>query len=485
MRKNKYSKRKRYAQQSNPLHEPVLSFSPQDHWSLKDSFEGTLIMGTTGSGKTTGPGSTLARQFLRFGLGGLVLTAKPDEVDLWRNYCARTGRLDDLIIMEPGSEYRFNYLDFIGRTQIGPGTGLAMNVADVIYQVAKTGGHGTGQGDAFWQGEQTKIMLAPIETLLLTGDKLTSQAIYDIVISAPPSDERLQSEDWRNDSACYQALLRIRKRIDNGELTEDEIEDYRNLENYWFYEYCNLHEKTRGIVVSMFTSFFTEFIRRPNRKLFCTDTTITPEVCFEGKIIVVNLPVRTYHKVGVMAQKLMKLMFQRTAEQADKNGTVRLPAFLWCDEFQTVAYDYDREFLATARSSAVASVFLSQNLPNIYEAFGGQQVGENKAKALLANLNTKFFLANDDPITNTYAAELIGQKIYWRKNKGSSVGKEVNFSRGENQVFDHAVRPEDFHHLRNGGPKNLYQVEAYAVQTSRLFMASGSNVLKTIFDQTR
>ena len=478
-------KQNSYAQPEDPLRSPLLSFSAHDHWALKDAFEGTLIVGTTGSGKTTGPGSTIARQFLRYGMGGLVLTAKPDEVDLWRNYCARTGRLDDLIVMEPGSGHHFNFIDFIGRTQIGPGTGLAMNVADVIYQVAQTGGHGSDQKEAFWQGEQTKIMLAPIETLLLTGDKLTPQAIYDIVVSAPPSEEKLQLQDWRDKSACYQALLRIRQRIDNGELIEDEIEDYRNLENYWFNEYCNMHEKTRGIVVSMMTSFFTEFIRRPNRTLFCTDTTITPEACFDGKIIVVNLPVRTYHKVGVMAQKMMKLMFQRTAEQASENGTVRLPGFLWCDEFQTVANDYDREFLATARSSAVASVFLTQNLPNVVEAFGGGSIGLNKTKALLANLNTKFFLANDDPVTNKYAAELIGQKVYWRKNKGSSVGDKVNFSQGENEVYDHAVRPEDFHHLRNGGPKNLYQVEAYAVQTSRLFTASGSNVLKTIFSQTK
>lgn len=483
MRKNKYSKRKRYAQPSNPLHEPLLSFSPQDHWSLKDAFEGTLIVGTNGSGKTSGPGKHIALQFLRFGLGGLVLVSKRDEANLWKTYCASTGRLDDLIIMEPDGPHVFNFIDYIGRTQVGPGSGLAANVADVIYQIAGTAGQGQDNQDAFWQGEQTKILLSPIETLLLSGQELTPKAIYGIVASAPGSEEDLQSEKWRNESACYQALRTIRYKIENGLLSEEEVEDYRVLESYWLYEYARLHEKTRGIVRAMFSNFFTEFNRRPNRALFCDKTTITPEACFQGKIIVVNLPVRVFHKVGVVAQKLMKLMFQRTAEQTVIEGKPRLPAFLFGDEYQTLYYDYDREFQATARSSHVATVYLTQNLPNTYEAAGGAQIGENKSKALIANLNTKFFLAQDDPVTNEYAAGMIGQTVYWRRNKGASIGESTSLSHGSSETYDHRVRPEEFHALRNGGSPHNYEVDAYVMQTGRIFKANGSNVLKVTFSQ--
>ena len=483
MSKKNNSNRRNSGRQRDPLNEPLLSFSKHDHWTLKDSFEGTLIIGTNGSGKTSGPGRTIAHQFLNYGLGGLVLTAKPDECDLFKSYCKETGRLDDLIIMEPGGEFRFNFIDYVGRTQVGPGTGLAANVADVIYQIAGESGQATLQQDSFWEGEQTKVLLNPIETLLLTGAELTPKALYDIVITAPSSQEELKSQEWQDNSSCFQALKTIRQMIREGKLSEEEIEDYRLVETYWLYEYSRLEGKTKGIVQSMFTTFFTEFNRRPNRKLFCSDSTITPEACFDGKIIVVNLPVRTYQKRGTIAQKMMKLMFQRTAEQALQKGAVRLPAFLWADEYQTLYYDYDREFQATARSSHISTVYLTQNLPNTYEAAGGAQIGENKSKALIGNLNTKFFLAQDDPATNTYAAELIGQEIQMRKSKGISVGENVSFSSNENEHMDFVVRPEAFHRLRNGGYKNNFLVDAYMVQTGRVFTLNNDIVLKTTFSQ--
>ena len=64
---------------------PLLSFtgSARDVWSIRDAFEGVQIFGAVGSGKTSGSGETIARAFLAAGFGGLVLTAKPDERELW------------------------------------------------------------------------------------------------------------------------------------------------------------------------------------------------------------------------------------------------------------------------------------------------------------------------------------------------------------------------------------------------------------------
>lgn len=458
---------------------PLLQFGNYS-WSLQEAFSGVMGIGATGSSKTTGLGVTLAKQLLRFKLGGMVLTAKPEEKDLWVSFARSTGRLDDLIIMEPGGPYRFNFIDYEGRLQKGPGVGLAANVADIIQTLSDVHEAGGQQNDAFWQGERTKVLLNPIETVLLADGHLTPQSIYKIVLSAPNSQEELESEKWRKSSACFQAMSKIRKRIDRGELSEGQIADYQNLEDYWFFEYLRLNEKTKSVVNSMFTSFFTEFQRDPNRTLFCTDTTITPEACLEGKIILVNLPARNYNKVGIVAQKLMKLMFQRTVERSTDHLKQRLPAFLWADEFQTFFYDYDVQFQATARSSRIATVYLTQNLPNAYVVAGGDGVAENKVKALLGNLNTKFFLANDCPVTNRYAAELIGQNLQWRKNRNLGGG---SFSIGEQESFDFALRPEAFHQLRIGGSRNNFLVDAYMVQTGVLFPETQSPFLKVTFNQ--
>lgn len=462
---------------------PLLSFSNKDHWTLQDSFEGTAIMGTNGSGKTSGCGKTIALQMLRNGYGGLVLTSKNDECALWEYYAQCTDRSSDLLIMQPGGSHRFNFIDYEARLQKGAGVGLAANIADIVLKLSDVSEAGTQQNDAFWRGEQTKVLINPIETLILSGQELTPKSIYDIVISAPGSEEELASVKWRENSACYQALLSIRRRIELNELSQGQVEDYRGLEDYWLYEHCRLHEKTRGIVRAMFTSFFSEFQREPNRTLFCGDTTVTPEVCLQGKILIINLPVSNYNKVGAVAQKLMKLMFQRTVERSLEHLGKRTQAFLWADEFQNFFYDHDIKFQATARSSQIATVYLTQNLPNTYVAAGGGQIGENKIKALLGNLNTKFFLANDCPITNRYASELIGQNRQWRENQNTSLGGGGGMSVGKQESFDLRLRPEAFHALKTGGSKNDFLVEAYMIQTGVIFHYNNSPVLKTIFNQ--
>src|SRR5438067_12539 len=74
----------------------VLSLSPFDLWTLRDALEGLLILGGIGSGKTNGSGRAIRQAMLGRGFGGLVLTAKPNEVDTWLDDCEACGRGDDV-----------------------------------------------------------------------------------------------------------------------------------------------------------------------------------------------------------------------------------------------------------------------------------------------------------------------------------------------------------------------------------------------------
>ena len=68
------------------LDTPLLKLSATDSFTLRDACQGVHVFGGIGSGKTTGSGQALAAAFLRAGMGGLVLAAKPDEVDRWVQY---------------------------------------------------------------------------------------------------------------------------------------------------------------------------------------------------------------------------------------------------------------------------------------------------------------------------------------------------------------------------------------------------------------
>jgi len=105
----------------NYLHNPdtaLLRFSKnsKDDWLIDDAFKGTCIgtciFGSTGSGKSSGSGHALAKTFLQAGFGGLVLCAKPNEADTWRNYCKETGQENSLIVMNGKGGKRFNFLDY-------------------------------------------------------------------------------------------------------------------------------------------------------------------------------------------------------------------------------------------------------------------------------------------------------------------------------------------------------------------------------------
>lgn len=97
-----------------PLDDPLLAFShsPRDFWTLRDACEGVQIFGSLGSGKTSGSGQAIATAYLAAGFGGLVLTAKPDERELWEGYVRATGRERDLVIFSPDQPHGFNFLSY-------------------------------------------------------------------------------------------------------------------------------------------------------------------------------------------------------------------------------------------------------------------------------------------------------------------------------------------------------------------------------------
>ena len=77
-------------------------------------------------------------------------------------------------------------------------------------------------------------------------------------------------------------------------------------------------------------------------------------------------------------------------------------------------------FQTTCRSARVATVLLSQNVSNFYAALGGNEKGNAEADSLFANLNTKIYHANSDPVTNEWASNTIGRTRQFFVNASQS-----------------------------------------------------------------
>lgn len=474
------------------LSTPLLCFSDRDVYRLSDAVMGTIVLGATGSGKSTGPGCALAEAFLRAGFGGLVLACKKTERHDWERYCRRTGRGDDLVIFDASGKERFSFLDEeLRRTDGGAGlTESLVNLLSVILEVAeRNSGRGGGEDQSYWRRSVKQLIRNGVDLLCLAQNRVTVPDLYRVVSSAATSAEMWNSEDWRRTSFCYQCL----KRADAKSKTERQIHDFELVVDYLADEFPSLSDRTRSVIVSIFTSMTDVLNRSLLYELFSTDTTIRPEDTLDGKIILVDLPVQEFGEdIGTFAAVLWKYCWQRAVERRDIRENAR-PVFCFADEAQRFCVSYDSQFAATSRSSRAATVWLTQNYSNLLAAFGG---GEAKAltDSILGNQNTKILCANSDPVSNEWAASVAGRSKQLFLSAGQSResfdpldwiglgnGSQTNCSFSEQMEYD--LDPRTFTTLRCGGPANRWEIDAVVFQNGRQFAANGKTWLQVTFPQ--
>lgn len=510
------------------LDESLIVIKDKLNWTARNAVEGVQIFGGIGSGKTSGSGRTLALKYLAAGYGGLVLTVKPTELDEWHRYCQLTGREADLLVVEPGGNHSFNFLDYESKVS-GEGNALTENIVQVLKTVIRAGeekAHGKAD-DPFWENALDMLMFNVIDLCKLGHDgKVSVDRLYEIVQSLPKQGSNTHqlfleayglagNDPEKNNPVkdkpkltayqvtylnAYQEVKRrhsewwdtlttehMRSLVDNDTLYNQELSKaipearlLKYIDNF-IEGYTELNDRTRSIIDFSFSGFLFRLLREPIYSLFCSrPSTFQPEDCINGKIILINLPVKLYHKVGRDCQILIKYIFQRAMEKRPISNDSR-PVFLWADEAQNFLHEHDPDFLATARSSRIATVYISQNLPN-YKANMGGEHSEHKVKSFLGTLATKIFHANADVETNKYASELIGDR--WRSDVSTTAGggERMSFSRTESTKIDRFIRPEEFTRLKTGSANNKFETEAI-IHFQGAILKTDENHIKVPFNQ--
>ena len=460
-------------------------FNKTEPFTIREACEGVQIFGGIGSGKTSGSGAALARSYLKAGFGGLVLCAKKDELDTWKRYAEQTGRTDRLIIFDASGEWRFPFLQYeINRK--GEGAGYTENMVRLfttVYEAMERGKGGSG-GDPYWTRAMQQLMRNAIDLCMLSRGQVSTPMLAKVVASAPRNPVERDSAEWRKDSLCWKLLFEANEKSNSKQLDKWESYDFDATILYWMEEFCLLAPKTRSGIISMFTSMADLLLRRPFRMLFSEPAekkNALPELTHKGFVIVMNLPVKEFGESGRAAQVIYKYMWQQAAERRDTSNDPR-PVFLWTDEAQNFATEYDMQFQATARSSRACTVYLTQNLPNYYAEMGGAH-SKYRVDSLVGNLQTKIWHANSDPETNNHAADTIGKSWQTRKSEGVSYGGEnVGMSESEQESFDYDVAPQRFTYLRKGGTPNGFNVDAVIFQNGRIW-ENGLTHLFTTFNQ--
>ena len=475
---------------------PLLHWSRDDAWTLRDAVEGTLILGATGSGKTSGSGRLIARTMLSCGFGGLVLTAKSDERALWEGYCRDTNRLDDLVVVGADGTHRFNFLAH-ELTRQGAGAGLTENIVMLFENVMeikdrnrRTGG--ASDDGSFWRDRGLMGLRCAVDILALATGSVSVPELVKVFLTAPTSPAQVCDPKFQDSSTCFRCI----KAADAKSKTQRQQHDFGVACDHFLLEWPALAERTRSTIQATVLGWLDPCNRGLLREMFCTDTTLTPEAVRDGKIILIDLPVKEFGEVGQFAQVLWKYCTQKQLERRNVQENPR-PAFIWADEAQHFLTSYDFQFQATCRSAWVATVLLSQNYSNFVAALGGNEKGHVETDSLLANLNTKVFHGNSDPVTNEWASRLIGRTLQCRASGNHShaaddqvsallgldwVRENGTTSGGFSEVMEVEVEPREFTRLRTGGPPS-WIVDGIVFQNGKVFNASGRSWLPVQFNQ--
>ena len=485
---NLFSNNKKEYTDPFDLRRPIIFFSEHDAWTIGDACEGTQIFGGTGSGKTSGSGATIARSFLSAGFGGLVLTVKKDEREHWERLCYQAGCSDALLVVYPQSGFKFNFLDYeLNRS--GLGAGMTENLVNLFYTVMEVADKGKGGGgsDAYWDRTLKQLLRNAIDLITIARGSISVVDIYDLIQSAPYSQEEVRDRRWQTSSFCFELIMEAERKSK----TRSRELDLEVTSRYWLSEFSSLAERTRSIIVSSFTSMADCFLRGTLRDMFCTETNFVPELAQQGAIILLDLPVKEYGEIGLYAQVLFKQIFQQSIERRVISESPR-PVFLYVDEAQYLFSEYDKLFQTTARSSRACTVYLTQNLPNYITALSGSD-SRSRVDAFMGNLQTKIFHSNGDTVTNEWAANMISKTKQFRKNLSSSTsqdgsnfmpdvtGRQSGFNQSE--TVDYQVLPHEFTTLKKGGRDNNLIVEGIIFQGGRVWEQTGKNYLYTAFQQ--
>ena len=440
--------------------------------TIGDSFEGVQVFGDTGSGKSSASAKLLATALLRAGYGGLVLTVKPDDATDWKNLLAENGRAEDGVFFAPGSGHCFNFLDY----ELKRGRQLdlgSLNAAQILGELVSLAQRGAGRADDFWSQAANEMVAQTLEIIRASGETPSLKLAKEIIESAPRSLADVEDTQWQGRSKFWD-MLQCGKTAASGSA------DFKLVENYWLVQFPQMADKTRSSVMATFTASVAQyFCPEIIHKLFGEETTITPDAISEGKIVVVNLPVKHFGAAGRFAGIVWKYCAQLAFERRENK---QRPVFIFVDESHHFLTDYDQLFQTTARSSRCSVVYLTQSLSNYFALSPGNS-GKHRVDSMCNCLKTKILHQCSHPETRQTFAEAIGKCRDEKTSETISRSKgEQGFSETKTPGYDFWIHPDRATRLKTGGKANDCKVEGIVYKAGKQ-MGDKPYLLVADFDQ--
>jgi hypothetical protein len=467
-----------------PLDAPLLHWTGSDPFMVRDLMNGGVcITGRSGSGKTSSSGRELAQGILRHKkTGGLILAAKPEDLDMWQSFFEKAGRKDDLLVFSPNSPLRFNFLGYV--LAMGGQTRDVTRCITVIGETLRAADAKGGESADFWEKEQQRMIYNAVEIVKLATGTVSAPSIQRFITMAAMSPAQLSSPEWRA-GFCNQCLA------DAFERKKSPVEqhDFNLAADYWLGEFPAMAEKTRSSIMTGVMGILHVFNTGVVRELVSTATTVSPDAMLDGKWVIVNMAPAEWGDSGSLIAAGWKYLVQRRVLRR-KTREADSAVVIWADEYAQFVNSYDAHYLAQCRSHMGCMVVLTQSLHSYYMSMKGD-AGKHQADALLTNFATKIFHALGDVQTAEWASGLIG------KGREVFVGTSLSpvedayqeiTSRGKvstnaSEHYEAMLKPNLLMNgLRTGGLANNLICDAVVIRSGEPF-AGGQNWLRREFSQ--
>ncbi len=368
--------------------------------SAEDFCRHTLILGSSGSGKTTRAFNPILLDALtKFEAGGLVLAAKPEGVREAVEICRRAKR--EFVLVQPGTDAGIDL--FTGSPDVD-----SMYLRDLF---GRCGAEMKPWVDAaVARMKNAFVMLNTAGPQYYTFDNL-AKYLFD--------------ESYANDLRIY-SLTKLRQvREDSAEAwTIRESVDYEDK------RYRNFPEQTKASI-----SFACAQLLDPLREFYIVKTFAKPKSfisineVFNGLVIILHVPRIRYERAAQAIYTLAKRRFFSAVENRRGDPMLdqdRLVVF-GADEYQLCISETDVASLGIVRSSRCAVLAATQGISSLLSVLEKDLVA-----TAVQNFSQKLLFKTDDIPTLNAFNEVLG----FRDGARSISAKSV-FDMNRNQALCH------------------------------------------------
>lgn len=361
----------------------------------KGLYQNMIITGTIGSGKTSSAMYPFTKQLIYYKnnnpdkkIGMLILDVKGNYQYQVKEFCKQFNRLEDLIVIELGGQYKYNPLN---KPNLKASI-LANRLKTILLLFSEN------NSESYWLDKAEQILEHSIKLCRLYNDNYVNfSEIHKLITDT---------------SYYYSKLELLKNHFLHGAFNEEDCYNLLSATTFFENEFLKLDQRTMSILKSEITRITNCFISD-----YQVLHTFNPDkdeenfhglsdVLTKGKIVVLNMNISEYKNLSKIIAAYLKLDFQTEVLARLANNSVSRPVAFISDEYHEYVTSTDADFYAQSREAKCINIVATQSYTSLLKTLNN----ESTVKVIIQNLINKIWLRTDDAFTIEEAQKQIGKE---------------------------------------------------------------------------